>query len=105
MESVKANEMEYSMIVCAFWDPLKMFFYVLISAELEEEANRLQKDSKTLSSDLIEYAQYMIREHKDNFKVRSATGSTLTERGDERETTPIFKFDSCYCIGIRQSKT
>ncbi|KAF3841173.1 hypothetical protein F7725_007035 [Dissostichus mawsoni] len=38
--------------------------------QLEEEANRLQKDSKTLSSDLIEYAQYMIREHKDNFKIK-----------------------------------
>ncbi|KAK5858908.1 hypothetical protein PBY51_003017 [Eleginops maclovinus] len=36
--------------------------------QLEEEASRLQKDSKTLSSDLIEYVQYMIREHKDNFK-------------------------------------
>ncbi|XP_053187211.1 LOW QUALITY PROTEIN: nucleolar protein 16 [Scomber japonicus] len=32
------------------------------------QANRPEKDSKTLSSDLIEYAQYMIREHKDDFK-------------------------------------
>lgn len=40
-------------------------------AELEEEASRPEKDSKTLSSDLIEYVQYMIREHNDNYKVRA----------------------------------
>uniref|UniRef100_A0A673C627 Nucleolar protein 16 n=1 Tax=Sphaeramia orbicularis TaxID=375764 RepID=A0A673C627_9TELE len=43
----------------------------MVVAELEEEASRPEKDTKTLSSDLIEYAQYMIREHKDNFKVRA----------------------------------
>lgn len=40
-------------------------------AELEEEASHPEKDSKTLSSDLIEYVQYMIREHNDNYKVRA----------------------------------
>lgn len=29
------------------------------------------KDTKTLSSDLIEYVQHMIREHNDNYKVRA----------------------------------
>lgn len=42
---------------------------VCVCAELEEEASRPEKDSKTLSSDLIEYVQHMIREHGDNFKV------------------------------------
>lgn len=46
---------------------------VWIWAELEEEANRPEKDSKTLSSDLIEYVQYMIREHSDNYKVRAVS--------------------------------
>ncbi|XP_073335263.1 nucleolar protein 16 [Pagrus major] len=36
--------------------------------QLEEEANRPEKDTKTLSADLIEYVQYMVREHKDNYK-------------------------------------
>lgn len=40
-------------------------------AELEEEASRPEKESKTLSTDLIEYVQYMVREHSDNYKVRS----------------------------------
>lgn len=44
-----------------------------VGAELEEEANRPEKDCKTLSSDLIEYAQYMIREHSDDYKVRAGT--------------------------------
>lgn len=54
---------------------MSWFVFVLFWAELEEEASRPEKDSKTLSSDLIEYAQYMIREHNDNFKVRAATES------------------------------
>lgn len=40
-----------------------------LCTELEEEAGRPEKDSKTLSSDLIEYVQHMIREHGDNYKV------------------------------------
>lgn len=53
-------------------------FHILISVfvcfgtELEEEANRPEKDTKTLSADLIEYVQYMVREHKDNYKVRAS---------------------------------
>lgn len=41
---------------------------------LQKEANVPERDCKTLSSDLIEYAQYMIREHNDDFKVRAAAG-------------------------------
>uniref|UniRef100_A0A3B4VMV9 Nucleolar protein 16 n=1 Tax=Seriola dumerili TaxID=41447 RepID=A0A3B4VMV9_SERDU len=40
--------------------------YVL--SQLEETASRPEKDTKTLSSDLIEYVQYMIREHSDDYK-------------------------------------
>uniref|UniRef100_A0AAQ4NP51 Nucleolar protein 16 n=1 Tax=Gasterosteus aculeatus aculeatus TaxID=481459 RepID=A0AAQ4NP51_GASAC len=42
--------------------------------QLQKEANVPERDCKTLSSDLIEYAQYMIREHNDDFKVRAAAG-------------------------------
>ncbi|KAG7217167.1 hypothetical protein INR49_027708 [Caranx melampygus] len=35
---------------------------------LEEEASQPEKDRKTLSSDLIEYVQYMIREHNEDYK-------------------------------------
>lgn len=47
---------------------------VFVAAELQKEANVPERDCKTLSSDLIEYAQYMIREHNDDFKVRAAAG-------------------------------
>lgn len=36
--------------------------------QLEEEASRPGKDTRSLSSDLIEYVQHMVREHKDNYK-------------------------------------
>ncbi|KAM8835068.1 nucleolar protein 16 [Synchiropus picturatus] len=39
-----------------------------VITQLEEEANRPIKNTKTLSADLIEYVQYMIRHHKDNYK-------------------------------------
>ncbi|KAJ8348427.1 hypothetical protein SKAU_G00270160 [Synaphobranchus kaupii] len=36
--------------------------------DLEAEASLPGKDTKSLSTDMIEYVQYMIREHNDNFK-------------------------------------
>lgn len=36
--------------------------------QLVEEASRPAKNTKSLSTDLIEYVQHMIREHRDNFK-------------------------------------
>ncbi|XP_024249722.1 nucleolar protein 16 [Oncorhynchus tshawytscha] len=36
--------------------------------ELIAEANLPEIDTKTLSTDLIEYVQYMIREHSENYK-------------------------------------
>lgn len=51
---------------------IKSFVFVLFRTELEEEASRPEKDTKTLSADLIEYVQYMVREHKDNYKVRAS---------------------------------
>lgn len=46
------------------------WFVFVVVAELVEEASRPAKNTKSLSTDLIEYVQHMIREHKDNFKVR-----------------------------------
>uniref|UniRef100_A0AAQ5ZAS4 Nucleolar protein 16 n=1 Tax=Amphiprion ocellaris TaxID=80972 RepID=A0AAQ5ZAS4_AMPOC len=39
-----------------------------ILTHLQEEASLPEKDTKTLSSDLIEFVQHMIREHKDDYK-------------------------------------
>lgn len=40
-----------------------------VCTELQEVASQPERDSKTLSSDLIEYVQHMVREHKDDYKV------------------------------------
>ncbi|XP_055729845.1 nucleolar protein 16-like isoform X1 [Salvelinus fontinalis] len=37
--------------------------------ELMAEASLAEKDTKTLSTDLIEYVQYMVREHSENYKI------------------------------------
>ncbi|XP_049598936.1 nucleolar protein 16 [Syngnathus scovelli] len=39
-----------------------------VVTQLEEEASQSTNISPTLSTDLIEYVQHMIREHKDNYK-------------------------------------
>lgn len=53
--------------------PEKSVFVLLwfVWAELEAEASLPGKDTKTLSTDLIEYVQYMIREHNQDYKVRT----------------------------------
>lgn len=58
--------------------------FVWFRAEMEEEASRPEKDCKTLSSDLIEYVQYMIREHKDDYKVNIYI--LFTQRGWKRRS-------------------
>jgi hypothetical protein len=50
----------------------------LFSTELVAEASLPEKDTKTLSTDLIEYVQYMVREHSENYKVRTAEEFHLT---------------------------
>lgn len=46
------------------------WFVFVVVTELVEEASRPAKNTKSLSTDLIEYVQHMIREHKENYKVR-----------------------------------
>lgn len=54
------------------------WFVFVVVTELVEEASRPAKNTKSLSTDLIEYVQHMIREHKDNYKVRVGFLSTVT---------------------------
>ncbi|KAJ8385414.1 hypothetical protein AAFF_G00189400 [Aldrovandia affinis] len=46
--------------------PLVIKPYVI--KDMEAEANIPGKDTKSLSTDTIEYVQYMIKEHNDNYK-------------------------------------
>ncbi|XP_010790293.1 nucleolar protein 16 [Notothenia coriiceps] len=64
--------------------------------QLEEEANRLQKDSKTLSSDLIEYAQHMIREHKDNLKEMARDEKNYYQDTPKQIKRKLIEYQRCH---------
>ncbi|XP_035522962.1 nucleolar protein 16 [Morone saxatilis] len=64
--------------------------------QLEEEAYRPEKDSKTLSSDLIEYAQYMIREHKDNFKEMARDEKNYYQDTPKQIKRKINEYKRCH---------
>ncbi|XP_029304775.1 nucleolar protein 16 [Cottoperca gobio] len=64
--------------------------------QLEEEANRPEKDSKTLSSDLIEYAQYMIREHKDDFKAMARDEKNYYQDTPKQIKRKLNEYKRCH---------
>ncbi|XP_037603888.1 nucleolar protein 16 [Sebastes umbrosus] len=63
---------------------------------LEEEANRPEKDSKTLSSDLIEYAQYMIREHSEDFKAMARDEKNYYQDTPKQIKRKINEYQRCH---------
>ncbi|XP_070773928.1 nucleolar protein 16 [Enoplosus armatus] len=68
--------------------------YVL--SQLEEEASRPEKDSKTLSSDLIEYTQYMIREHKDDYKAMARDEKNYYQDTPKQIKRKIDEYKRCH---------
>ncbi|XP_062289370.1 nucleolar protein 16 [Scomber scombrus] len=64
--------------------------------QLEEEANRPEKDTKTLSSDLMEYAQYMIREHKDDFKAMARDEKNYYQDTPKQIKRKINEYKRCH---------
>uniref|UniRef100_UPI0037E93540 nucleolar protein 16 n=1 Tax=Semicossyphus pulcher TaxID=241346 RepID=UPI0037E93540 len=64
--------------------------------QLEEEANRPEKDTKTLSSDLIEYAQYMIREHNDDFKAMARDEKNYYQDTPKQIKRKINEYKRCH---------
>lgn len=64
--------------------------------QLEEEASLPEKDSKTLSSDLIEYVQYMIREHKDNFKEMARDEKNYYQDTPKQIKRKINEYKRCH---------
>ncbi|XP_049447340.1 nucleolar protein 16 [Epinephelus fuscoguttatus] len=83
------EEREAKASVCTVTKP-----YVL--NQLEEEASRPEKDSKTLSSDLIEYAQYMIREHNDNFKAMARDEKNYYQDTPKQIKRKINEYKRCH---------
>ncbi|KAF3705517.1 Nucleolar protein 16 [Channa argus] len=68
--------------------------YVL--KHLEDEASRPEKDSKTLSSDLIEYAQYMIREHGDDYKAMARDEKNYYQDTPKQIRRKINEYRRCH---------
>ncbi|KAF0022766.1 nucleolar protein 16 [Scophthalmus maximus] len=64
--------------------------------QLEEEASRPEKDSKTLSSDLIEYVQYMIRQHKDNYKAMARDEKNYYQDTPKQIKRKINDYKRCH---------
>lgn len=64
--------------------------------KLEEEASLSEKDSKTLSSDLIEYVQYMIRQHKDNYKAMARDEKNYYQDTPKQIKRKINEYKRCH---------
>ncbi|XP_041864126.1 nucleolar protein 16 [Melanotaenia boesemani] len=67
-----------------------------ILKKLEEEANLPEKDCKTLSSDLIEYVQHMIREHKDNYKAMARDEKNYYQDTPKQIKRKINEYQRCH---------
>ncbi|KAM6907366.1 nucleolar protein 16 [Xenentodon cancila] len=63
---------------------------------LEEEAGLPERDSKTLSSDLIEYVQHMIREHKDNYKAMARDEKNYYQDTPKQIKRKINEYKRCH---------
>lgn len=64
--------------------------------QLEEEASRPEKDTKSLSSDLIEYVQYMIREHKDDYKAMARDEKNYYQDTPKQIKRKINEYKRCH---------
>ncbi|XP_005800427.1 nucleolar protein 16 [Xiphophorus maculatus] len=67
-----------------------------ILTKLQEEASLQEKDSKTLSSDLIEYVQHMIREHKDNYKAMARDEKNYYQDTPKQIKRKINEYKRCH---------
>ncbi|XP_061754788.1 nucleolar protein 16 [Nerophis ophidion] len=63
---------------------------------LEQQASLPGKDTKTLSSDLIEYVQHMIREHKDNYKAMARDEKNYYQDTPKQIKRKINEYKRCH---------
>ncbi|KAM7374039.1 hypothetical protein PAMP_006716 [Pampus punctatissimus] len=76
--------------------PVGMVTKPYVLNQLEEEASRPERDSKTLSSDLIEYVQHMIREHKDDFKAMARDEKNYYQDTPKQIKRKINEYKRCH---------
>ncbi|XP_013859524.1 nucleolar protein 16 [Austrofundulus limnaeus] len=68
--------------------------YVL--KKLQEEASLPEKDCKTLSSDLIQYVQHMVREHKDDYKAMARDEKNYYQDTPKQIRRKINEYQRCH---------
>ncbi|XP_054611503.1 nucleolar protein 16 [Dunckerocampus dactyliophorus] len=76
--------------------PVKIVTKPYVLNRLEEEASLRGKDTKTLSSDLIEYVQHMIREHKDNYKAMARDEKNYYQDTPKQIKRKINEYKRCH---------
>ncbi|XP_077403671.1 nucleolar protein 16 [Vanacampus margaritifer] len=64
--------------------------------QMEVEANLPMKDTKTLSTDLIEYAQHMIREHKEDYKAMARDEKNYYQDTPKQIKRKINEYKRCH---------
>ncbi|KAF6739527.1 Nucleolar protein 16 [Oryzias melastigma] len=72
------------------------FCFVPAESKLEEEASLPEKDCKTLSSDLMEYVQYMIRQHKDDYKAMARDDKNYYQDTPKQIKRKINEYKRCH---------
>uniref|UniRef100_A0A1A7Y2Y7 Nucleolar protein 16 n=1 Tax=Iconisemion striatum TaxID=60296 RepID=A0A1A7Y2Y7_9TELE len=64
--------------------------------KLQEEANLPEKDTKSCSSDLIEYVQHMIREHHDDHKAMARDEKNYYQDTPKQIRRKINEYKRCH---------
>ncbi|KAL0994435.1 hypothetical protein UPYG_G00122260 [Umbra pygmaea] len=64
--------------------------------ELLAEASRPVIDTKTLSADLIEYVQYMVRSHSDNFKAMARDEKNYYQDTPSQIRRKVEEYKRCH---------
>nr|XP_057944036.1 nucleolar protein 16 [Doryrhamphus excisus] len=76
--------------------PVNIVIKPYVVNRLEEEASLPVKDTKTLSSDLIEYVQHMIREHSDNYKAMARDEKNYYQDTPKQIKRKINEYKRCH---------
>ncbi|XP_075996530.1 nucleolar protein 16 [Genypterus blacodes] len=64
--------------------------------QLEEEAGRPEKDSKTLSSDLIDFTQHMILHHRDDYVAMARDEKNYYQDTPKQIKRKINEYSRCH---------
>ncbi|KAJ3588596.1 hypothetical protein NHX12_009450 [Muraenolepis orangiensis] len=68
--------------------------YVL--KKLEEEASRTFEDDKTLSRDLIDFVQHMLREHKEDYKAMARDEQNYYQDTPKQIQRKVNEYKRCH---------